>query len=100
MGSAPSDTCRCAAASGRRERILAWDENERLAYRVEQINAPGVRAFLEEWTLAPVGRDRTELQWRLAIDCTRPVALLLQATRRPLGRIFRAGARRLDASSR
>jgi Polyketide cyclase / dehydrase and lipid transport len=83
-----------------RERILAWDVNERLAYRVEEVNAPGVRAFLEEWTLAPVARDRTQLQWLLAVDCTRPLALLLQASRRPLDHIFREGTRRLAASSR
>ena len=36
-----------------RGRLLAWDENERFAYRVEELNMPGVRAFVEEWTLAP-----------------------------------------------
>ena len=39
-----------------RERLLAWDENERFAYRVEELNVPGVRAFVEEWTLATGAR--------------------------------------------
>jgi hypothetical protein len=82
------------------ERILAWDESERLAYRVEEINVPGIRAFLEAWTLASVAPDRTELEWLLAVDCTAPVALLLRAARRPLGHVFHSGTRRMVASSR
>jgi hypothetical protein len=31
-----------------RERLVAWDENRRFAYRVEEINMPGIRAFMEE----------------------------------------------------
>lgn len=31
-----------------RGRLLAWDENERFADRVEELNVPGVRAFVEE----------------------------------------------------
>jgi hypothetical protein len=82
-----------------RERMLAWDENRRLAYRIEEINAPGIRAFLEEWTLTPVAEDRTELQWLLAVDCTKPVALLLQAARRRIDHVFREGTRRMAAAS-
>ena len=35
---------------GAREPLLAWDENERFAYRVEELNVPGIRAFVEEAT--------------------------------------------------
>lgn len=80
-----------------RERLLAWDENERFAYRVEELNVPGVRAFVEEWTLAPVLGDHTELQWTLAGDCARPVRLLLQAARNPMHRVFGAATRRMEA---
>ena len=83
-----------------RERILAWDDDERFAYRVEEVNLPGIRAFVEEWTLAPVAQDRTELQWLLAVDCTPPVALLLRAARRPLDHVFQEGTRRMAALSR
>src|SRR4051812_13711639 len=54
-----------------RERLLAWDESERFAYRIEEINVPGIRAFMEEWTLAPVAANRTEVQWVFAVDCVR-----------------------------
>ena len=80
-----------------RGRLLAWDENERFADRVEELNVPGVRAFVEEWTLAPVLGDHTELQWTLAGDCARPVRLLLQAARNPMHRVFGAATRRMEA---
>lgn len=80
-----------------RERVLAWDENERFAYRVEELNVPGIRAFAEEWTLAPATGDRTELQWHLAGDCAKPVMLLLQATLHPMNRVFGAATRKMAA---
>src|SRR4051812_11261757 len=69
-----------------RERLLAWDENRRFAYRVAEIHMPGIRAFMEEWTVAPVPEDRTELQWALAFDCARPARLELQLTCNGWGR--------------
>ena len=80
-----------------RERLLAWDGNERFAYRVEELNVPGVRAFVEEWTLAPAAGDRTELQWILAGDCATPVRLLLQGAPGPMSRVFGEGTRRMAA---
>jgi hypothetical protein len=80
-----------------RERVLAWEENERFAYRVEELNVPGIRAFAEEWTLAPVAGDRTELRWNLAGDCAKPVMLLLQASRNLMNRVFGAATRKMAA---
>jgi hypothetical protein len=80
-----------------RERLLAWDENERFAYCVEELNVPGIRAFVEEWTLAPSTGDHTELQWTLAGDCAMPVRLLLQAARNPMDRVFGQATRSLAA---
>ncbi len=74
-----------------RERLLAWDEDERFAYRVEEINVPGVRAFVEEWTLRPVSDGRTRIRWTLASDCAPPAALLLRAARNRIGQIFTEG---------
>ena len=64
--------------------LLGWDEH------------PGALGGVDP---CPVAQDRTELQWLLAVDCTRPV-VLLQAARRPLDHIFREGTRRMAASSR
>jgi hypothetical protein len=80
-----------------RERVLAWDEDERFAYRVDEINVPGVRAFMEEWRLAPVSDGRTQLQWTLAFDCAPPAALLLRAARNRIGRIFSEGTSTMAA---
>jgi hypothetical protein len=80
-----------------RERLLAWDENERFAYRVEELNVPGIRAFAEEWTLAPVTGDQTQLQWILAGDCAKPVRRLLHAARNRMNRIFDEATRRMPA---
>jgi len=81
-----------------RERLLAWDENRWFAYRVEEINMPGIRAFMEEWTVAPVAEDRTELQWTLAFDCARPARLGLQLACDRLGQIFSEGTRKMAAA--
>ena len=82
-----------------RERVLAWEEDRRFAYRVEEINMPGVRAAMEEWTVEPVTEDRTELRWILAADCAKSAGLLLQAARAGIDRAFREGIRRMPAVS-
>ena len=78
-----------------RERLVAWDENRRFAYRVEEINMPGIRAFMEEWTVAPVAEDRTDIQWTLAFDCARPAVLMLQAACNRIGHVFSEGTRKM-----
>jgi hypothetical protein len=82
-----------------RERLLAWEEDQRFAYRVEDVNVPGVRAFVEEWTVAPVADDRSDVCWTIAADCAQPVGLLLRAARRPLDHAFRAATRNMAAST-
>jgi hypothetical protein len=81
-----------------RERLLAWDENKPFAYRVEEINVRGIRAFMEEWTVASVAEDRTELQWTLAFDCARPARLGLQLACNRMGHIFSEGTRKMAAT--
>jgi Polyketide cyclase / dehydrase and lipid transport len=81
-----------------RERLLAWDENRRFAYRVEEVNMPGIRAFVEEWTVAPVAQDRTELRWTLACDCAGPAGLMLRAASNRIGHMFSAGTRKMAAT--
>jgi hypothetical protein len=80
-----------------RERLLAWDDNERFAYRVEELNIPGIRVFVEEWTLAPLAGNQTGLQWTLAADCGKPVTLLLRAARIPMNRVFGTAIRGMAA---
>ena len=82
-----------------RERMLAWDKSKRLAYRVEGLNLPGIQAFMEEWTIEPVAADRTELRWTLAVDCARPLELLLRIASNRVDRIFREAACRMATRS-
>jgi Polyketide cyclase / dehydrase and lipid transport len=81
-----------------RERLLAWDDDQRLAYRVEDVNVPGLRAFMEDWTVTPVAEDRSDVRWTLAVDCAQPVGLLLRV-RRPLDHAFREATRNMAAST-
>jgi hypothetical protein len=97
MASAPSTDVVARRHPGARA-TARLDENRRFAYRVEEINMPGIRAFMEEWTVAPVAEDRTEIQWTLAFDCARPARVMLQAACNRIGHIVSEGTRKMAAT--
>ncbi|WPO75289.1 SRPBCC family protein [Streptomyces sp. KN37] len=78
-----------------RETIIAADEPERYAYRVDVTNAPGPRALVEEWRLTPAGTG-TRVRWTLAADGAPPFRLVLKLSRAGLGRAFRDAVTALD----
>ncbi|CAL9378670.1 hypothetical protein SUDANB176_01016 [Streptomyces sp. enrichment culture] len=78
-----------------RETVLAAEEPEVYAYRVDVTNAPGARALAEEWRLAPAGTG-TRVRWTFAADGTAPFRLALRAARPGLGRAFRSAVTSLD----
>ncbi|MEU9251844.1 SRPBCC family protein [Streptomyces sp. NPDC048270] len=78
-----------------RETIMAADPEQRYAYRVDETNAPGVRALLEEWRLTPAGSG-THVRWTFAADGPTPFRLALTAVRPGLGHSFRTAVRALD----
>jgi uncharacterized protein YndB with AHSA1/START domain len=78
-----------------RETILAAKEPEVYAYRVDETNAPGVRALVEEWRLTPAGTG-TRVQWTFAADGPAPFRIALTLTRPGLGRAFRDAVTALD----
>ncbi|MFF5184427.1 SRPBCC family protein [Streptomyces sp. NPDC000345] len=78
-----------------RETVLAAKEPEVYAYRVDVTNAPGVRALVEEWRLAPAGAG-TRVRWTFAADGPAPVRGALRLARPGLGRSFRDAVTRLD----
>lgn len=49
------------------ETVLVAKEAEVYAYRVDETNAPGPRALVEEWRLTPAGTG-TRVQWTFAAD--------------------------------
>ncbi|MFD9409801.1 SRPBCC family protein [Streptomyces sp. NPDC059989] len=77
------------------ETIMAADPEQRYAYRVDETNAPGVRALLEEWRLTPAGSG-THVRWTFAADGPTPFRLALTAFRPGLGHSFRTAVRTLD----
>ncbi|GCB52248.1 SRPBCC family protein [Streptomyces sp. NL15-2K] len=77
------------------ETILAAEEPEVYAYRVDVTNAPGARALAEEWRLTPAATG-TRVRWTFAADGTAPFRLLLTLARAGLGRAFRDAVTSLD----
>lgn len=53
-----------------RETVMAADPCERYAYRIDETNAPGLRALLEEWTLKPSGPG-TLVRYVFAVEARR-----------------------------
>ncbi|MFI9820591.1 SRPBCC family protein [Streptomyces sp. NPDC052013] len=78
-----------------RETILAAEAPEVYAYRVDVTNAPGARALVEEWRLAPAGAG-TRVQWTFAADGTAPFRHALKLARPGLARAFRDAVTSLD----
>ncbi|MGX1882898.1 SRPBCC family protein [Streptomyces sp. NPDC055287] len=78
------------------ETILAREPGERYAYRVDVTNAPGIRALLEEWRLAPAAGPGTRVRWTFAAAGPAPLGLALRLGRPGLGRAFRGAVRSLD----
>jgi uncharacterized protein YndB with AHSA1/START domain len=70
------------------ETIVTARPDEVYAYRVDETNAPGVRALLEEWRIVAVpGGSR--VQWTFAADGAAPFRIGLKVGRAGLGRAFR-----------
>ncbi|MFD4245496.1 SRPBCC family protein [Streptomyces sp. NPDC058525] len=77
------------------ETVMAADPEQRYAYRVDETNAPGMRALLEEWRLTPAGSG-THVRWTFAADGPASFRLALTAARPGLGHSFRTAVRTLD----
>ncbi|MFG2640576.1 SRPBCC family protein [Streptomyces sp. NPDC048370] len=77
------------------ETILAHDPDTRYAYRVDETNAPGVSALVEDWALSPTGTG-TRVRWTMAVDGGAPCRLAVRLARPGVGRSFRDAMRRLD----
>ncbi|MFF3850212.1 SRPBCC family protein [Streptomyces sp. NPDC002328] len=78
-----------------RETVLAAKDPEVYAYRVDVTNAPGARALVEEWLLAPAGTG-TRVRWTFAADGTAAFRGVLRLARPGMGRTFRDAVTRLD----
>ncbi|WP_052867397.1 SRPBCC family protein [Streptomyces niger] len=79
-----------------RESIMAAERPEHYAYRVDETNAPGLRALLEDWRLTPGPDGGTLVRWTFAADGPAPFRTVMQVSRPMLGRAFRDSMRQLD----
>ncbi|MGW0867997.1 SRPBCC family protein [Streptomyces sp. NPDC002611] len=78
-----------------RESVIAAEEPEVYAYRVDVTNVPGVRAIVEEWRLAPAG-DGTRVRWTFATDGTAAYRLAMKPIRIGQARAFRDAVSALE----
>ncbi|MCF3136817.1 SRPBCC family protein [Streptomyces olivochromogenes] len=77
------------------ETILAAKSPEVYAYRVDVTNAPGARAWVEEWRLTPAGTG-TRVQMTFAVDGTAAFRFVFRLARAGVGRSFRGAVTALD----
>ncbi|MFF8606688.1 SRPBCC family protein [Streptomyces sp. NPDC015346] len=77
------------------ETIMSRESDTRYAYRVDETNAPAVRAMLEEWVLSPVGSG-TRVRWTMAADGPSAFRTAMRLARPGVGLSFRDAMRRLD----
>ncbi|MFG2719137.1 SRPBCC family protein [Streptomyces sp. NPDC048416] len=78
-----------------RETIMATVPGERYAYRIDETNAPGVTAMLEDWRLAAAGSG-TVVRWTMASEGPTLFRLTMRAARPGVGQSFRGAMRNLD----
>ncbi|MEU0005805.1 SRPBCC family protein [Streptomyces sp. NPDC006314] len=77
------------------ETVLLAEGPEVYAYRVDVTNAPGARAWVEEWRLAPAGTG-TRVRMTFALDGTAAFRLVCRLVRPGAGRAFRDAVAALD----
>jgi hypothetical protein len=81
-----------------RETVLAWDTIiRRFAFRVDEINLPGIRAFMEDWTVESLADRKARVKWILAADMSKPMEPLFRANRAPIQRVLSKGTQRMES---
>jgi uncharacterized protein YndB with AHSA1/START domain len=77
------------------ESVLVAKAPEVYAYRVDVTNAPGARAWVEEWQLTPAAGG-TRIRMTFALDGIAAFRLLWRLVRPGVGRAFQGAARALE----
>jgi len=78
-----------------KERFIAWDEGKRLTFHVYAITLPLVSAFIEDFTLEPMGEGQTRFAWRAHYRPTLAARLVHPLVRGVFGALFESSIRRL-----
>lgn len=79
------------------ESVLLWQEPVRFVYRIDECNAPGATAWMEEWLLTPTDDGGTELRFTLALDGTAVLRTAFRLIRPGMRPSIRRAMTRLDA---
>ncbi|WP_414687160.1 SRPBCC family protein [Mycobacterium sp.] len=63
------------------ETILEWEESQRFTFYINRRGVPGLRRFVESWSLRPAGNggDATEATWTMAVESVFPTLILRHA---------------------
>jgi hypothetical protein len=77
-----------------RETMLAWDDGERWAFRVDSSSSPLFAAFAEDYRLADAA-DGTLLSWTVAFRASRGMRLAAPVTPAVFGLMARRFAKKL-----
>jgi hypothetical protein len=83
------DTLRTVVMDGvaYRETILAWDEPNRWAYRVDESSDSTFLALAEDWVMTGTGTTST-LSWTFAVEPRPELAELIEGARDTIGGVF------------
>lgn len=79
-----------------RESIVAWVQDQRWAYRVDECSVPIARALVEEWMTEDAG-DGTTVRWTFAIEPGLLFRLGQPLAPTVMGRLFRRAMANLGA---
>jgi len=82
-----------------RETILAWDQDRRWAYRVDECTLPMAKALVEDWATEERG-DGTAVRWTFAIEPGLLFRIGMPLAPTVMGRLFRRAMANLDAELR
>ncbi|WNI33627.1 SRPBCC family protein [Streptomyces sp. ITFR-6] len=77
-----------------RETIVAAEPGSRYAYRIDDSNAPGLHALVEEWLLTPAGTG-TRVRWTFTADGSALFRFAMRRARPAVGKSFRDAVRNL-----
>jgi uncharacterized protein YndB with AHSA1/START domain len=75
-----------------KERFLAWDQDERLAFHIYAVTVPLVTAMVEDWSLESIGPDKTRFTWRVHYRPSLLMQLAHPIVRGVFARMFKASA--------
>ena len=79
------------------ERVLAWDEGSRFAFRIERTRVPVAHAWVEDYQFVPNGGNGTVVRVAMGVHPRLPVKLANLVLPRALPVVLNRAARNLES---